>query len=101
MKPFDKVLVRSAEYGLWMPALYGKEKDGLYITSAGWQKYCIPYEGNENLLGTKNEVDQTSQEQRIEKLIEELDRQYFGLESLTAADVKEIIRRSFFEGCKG
>ena len=52
MKPFDKVLVRSAEYGLWMPALYGKEKDGLYITSAGWQTYCIPYEGNEHLLNT-------------------------------------------------
>ncbi len=51
MKPFDKVLVRNAEYGLWIPALFGMEKDGQYITSAGWQKYCIPYEGNENLLG--------------------------------------------------
>ena len=55
MKPFDKVLVRNAEYGLWIPALFGMEKDGQYITSAGWQKYCIPYEGNENLLGTKDE----------------------------------------------
>ena len=55
MKPFDKVLVRNAEYGLWIPALFGMEKDGQYITSAGWQKYCIPYEGDENLLGTKNE----------------------------------------------
>ena len=54
MKPFDKVLVRNAEYGLWIPALFGMEKDGQYITSAGWQKYCIPYEGNENLIGTKN-----------------------------------------------
>lgn len=53
MKPFDKVLVRNAEYGLWIPALFGMEKDGQYITSAGWQKYCIPYEGNENLIGTK------------------------------------------------
>jgi hypothetical protein len=53
MKPFDKVLVRNAEYGLWIPALFGMEKDEQYITSAGWQKYCIPYEGNENLLGTK------------------------------------------------
>ena len=50
MKPFDKVLVRNAEYGLWIPALFGMEKDGQYITSAGWQKYCIPYEGNENLI---------------------------------------------------
>lgn len=52
MKPFDKVLVRNAEYGLWIPALFGMEKDEQYITSAGWQKYCIPYEGNEYLLGT-------------------------------------------------
>ena len=54
MKPFDKVLVRNAEHGLWIPALFGMEKDGQYITSAGWQKYCIPYEENENLIGTKN-----------------------------------------------
>ena len=26
--------------------------DTTYITK--WQKYCIPYEGNENLIGTKN-----------------------------------------------
>ena len=46
-------------------------------------------------------MEQTSQEQRIEKLIEELDRKYFGLESLTAADVKEIIRHSYNEGFRG
>lgn len=56
MKPFDKVLVRNAKYGLWIPALFGIEKDGQFITSAGWQKYCIPYKGNEHLLGTKNDV---------------------------------------------
>jgi hypothetical protein len=26
MKPFDKVLVRNAEYGLWIPSLFGMEK---------------------------------------------------------------------------
>ena len=57
MKPFDKVLVRNTGYGLWIPALFGIEKDGQYITSAGWQRYCIPYEGNENLLGTKKRGD--------------------------------------------
>jgi hypothetical protein len=56
MKPFDKVLVRNVPIGLWIPALYGKEKDGLYITSAGWQKYCIPYKGNEHLLGTNDNI---------------------------------------------
>lgn len=59
MKPFDKVLVRNAEYGLWIPALFGLEKNGQYITSAGWQRYCIPYEGNEHLLGTKNAAAKT------------------------------------------
>ena len=58
MKPFDKVLVRNAEYGLWIPALFGMEKDGQYITSAGWQKYCIPYEGNEHLCGKIDECDE-------------------------------------------
>lgn len=57
MKPFDKVLVRNSEYCLWIPALFGMEKDGQFITSAGWQKYCIPYEGNENLLGTTDNVE--------------------------------------------
>ena len=52
MKPFDNVLVRNAEYVPWIPALFGMEKDGQYITSAGCNKYCIPYEGNEDLLGT-------------------------------------------------
>ena len=52
MKPFDKVLVKNSGFGLWIPALYGKKIKDTYLTSAGWQKYCIPYEGNEYLLGT-------------------------------------------------
>lgn len=52
MKPFDKVLVKNSGFGLWIPALYGKKIEDTYLTSAGWQKYCIPYEGNEYLLGT-------------------------------------------------
>ena len=57
LKPFDKVLVRSSNLGMrsfWMPALYGcKRKDNRFITSAGYQDECIPYEGNEKLLGTQ------------------------------------------------
>ena len=52
MEPFDKCLVRNTPLGLWLPALYGKEIDGKFITSAGWQNMCIPYEGNEELVGT-------------------------------------------------
>lgn len=51
-KPFEKVLVRNSAIGLWIPALYGKYIDGKHLTSAGWQNYCMKYEGNEKLLGT-------------------------------------------------
>jgi hypothetical protein len=50
MKPFDKVLVRNNVWGLWIPALYGRKIGDKYLTSAGLQQYCIPYEGNEILL---------------------------------------------------
>lgn len=53
MKPFDRCLVKNHPYGVWIPALYGtKNENGRYLTSAGWQRYCIPYEGNEHLIGT-------------------------------------------------
>ena len=50
MKPFDKVLVKNSGFGLWIPALYGRKIGDKYLTSAGLQQYCIPYEGNEILL---------------------------------------------------
>lgn len=52
LKPFDKCLVRNNHAGLWIPALYGMKKGDRYVTSAGWQTECVPYEGNEELLGT-------------------------------------------------
>ena len=45
-------------------------------------------------------MEQTSHEQRINKLIEKVDYIYNGLESLSPEDVKEIIRRSFYVGRK-
>jgi len=45
-------------------------------------------------------MEQTSHEQRIEKLIEKIDYLYSGLESLSYDDVKDIIRRSFYVGRK-
>ena len=42
----------------------------------------------------------TTNEQRISKLIEKVDERYSGLESLNAADVKEIIRHTFHVGRK-
>ena len=54
-KPFDKVLVRDNDSDCWRANLYGYvDKDACYhCVYANWL-YCIPYEGNEYLLGTKN-----------------------------------------------
>ena len=56
--PFeDKVLVRNAKNQKWVPAFWGyKVADG-FVTTFGWCKYCIPYEGNENLFKTNNDCD--------------------------------------------
>lgn len=60
--PFEsRVLVRSAKTGIWRPAIWGFYSGGVlecYSVLGGisWN-YCIPYEGNEHLLGTTNDCD--------------------------------------------
>lgn len=58
LKPFDKVLVRDSTLDKWRTNLFGYiDKDGYYrCVYANWV-YCIPYAGNENLLGTTNDVE--------------------------------------------
>ena len=59
LKPFDKVLVRDNKSDYWRASLFSHiDKNGNhYCIWANWH-YCIPYEGNEHLLGTtKNEED--------------------------------------------
>lgn len=55
-KPFDKVLVRDMEDNVWRAAIFShidKTRSGFpYVTINAHYKYCIPYEGNESLLGT-------------------------------------------------
>lgn len=56
--PFDKVLVRDSEDDNWdiefFQEISGEDIDYKYIClSDGWN-FCIPYEGNEELLGTSN-----------------------------------------------
>ena len=55
LKPFDKVLVRDSKSDYWRATLFShiNENGCYYCVWAGWT-YCIPYEGNEHLLGTKN-----------------------------------------------
>lgn len=58
LKPFDKVLVRDSKSDNWRANLFGHiGKDGYYFcVYANWA-YCIPYIGNEHLLGTTKDVE--------------------------------------------
>lgn len=58
-KPFDKVLVRDSESDKWRANLFGYiDKDEYYhCVYANWA-YCIPYTGNESLLGTTKDVEE-------------------------------------------
>lgn len=58
LKPFDKVLVRNCKSENWRANLFGYiDKDGFYCCVwANWE-YCIPYIGNESLLGTTKDVE--------------------------------------------
>lgn len=58
LKPFDNVLVRDSASDNWRANLFGYiGKDGYYhCVYANWA-YCIPYIGNESLLGTTKDVE--------------------------------------------
>lgn len=57
-KPFDKVLVRDSKSSKWRANLFSHKNvdEPYYCVYSSWN-YCIPYEGNEHLLGTKNNVE--------------------------------------------
>lgn len=58
-KPFEKVLVRDNRNEAWRAAFFSyiNEYKRYVTTSMAW-KYCIPYEGNEHLLGTTKDVEE-------------------------------------------
>ena len=52
-KPFEKVLVRASDEQEWECSLFSHITEGGYYACVGsWWLQCIPYEGNEHLLGT-------------------------------------------------
>lgn len=59
LKPFDKVLARDEDYDEWVCDIFSHivEKDLYYCVGTRWHQ-CIPYEGNEHLLGTTNNPKQ-------------------------------------------
>lgn len=58
-KPFDKVLARDDDDTTWRCDFFSHlgDKKGVFICLTTWWKQCIPYEGNEHLLGTTNKPE--------------------------------------------
>ena len=58
-QPFQKVLAKDSEKGIfdtWHCCLFSHtSKEGKYFTSSGMWDECIPFEGNEHLIGTKDD----------------------------------------------
>lgn len=60
LKPFEKVLVRNRNTQRWDADLFGFKSDGTNIiyhcVGSSWN-FCIPYEGNESLLGATDNFE--------------------------------------------
>lgn len=61
-KPFEKVLTRDSKDSLWHidlnEGMLGDDNEYNYSCMAADWVYCIPYEGNESLLGTTKDVEE-------------------------------------------
>lgn len=58
LKPFDKVLIRDINVERWKASFFSYKEESHYVSIEGrcWRQ-CIPYEGNEHLLGTTEDVE--------------------------------------------
>lgn len=58
LKPFDKVLIRDINAERWKASFFSYKEESHYVSIEGrcWMQ-CIPYEGNEHLLGTTEDVE--------------------------------------------
>lgn len=58
LKPFDKVLVRNDKEDQWSANIFSYQVgDMYYCLGECYWRYCIPYIGNESLLGTTKDVE--------------------------------------------
>lgn len=59
-KPFDKVLVRDRDDRKWGCDFFCHlgDKEGVFVCISSWWRQCIPYEGNEHLLGTTKKPEE-------------------------------------------
>lgn len=51
-KPFQKVLVRNKKNAAWNAAIFSRKVGTQFVACCQLWNFCIPYEGNEHLLGT-------------------------------------------------
>ena len=58
LKPFDRVLVRNSDNNMWCASMFSHTWEGTYFCVGILHLQCIPYEGNEHLLGTTNSCDE-------------------------------------------
>ena len=58
-RPFDKVLVKDSDTDIWICDIFSHmdDDDTFYCVGGIWN-YCIPYEGNEHLVGTTNNPEE-------------------------------------------
>ena len=58
LKPFDKVLVRDDKEDQWSANIFSYQvRDMYHCLGESYWRYCIPYAGNEHLLGTTKDVE--------------------------------------------
>lgn len=58
LKPFDKVLVRDDKEDQWSANIFSYQvRDMYHCLGESYWRYCIPYIGNEHLLGTTKDVE--------------------------------------------
>ena len=59
LKPFDKVLVRDFDNGIWEIDFFSRLLDEKHFKCLDLSHVqCIPFEGNEHLFGTTNKCDE-------------------------------------------
>lgn len=51
-KPFQKVLVRNKKNEAWNAAIFSRKVGTQFVACCQLWNFCIPYKGNEYLLGT-------------------------------------------------
>lgn len=60
-RTFQRVLVRDEDYNKWKADIFShsdENKNYPYICVGDRYRYCLPYEDNEHLLGTKNNPEE-------------------------------------------